>query len=241
MAHGAPDWTTSAPSTSTFVSMDTSELAARLGAVTTEDRRGNVLWFDDFRNGDSKLYHSPDSANQSIYPSVTPGLNGHCCLTIYQSGDASHVVGLYKYLHHIPYGNVGLEIAFTGDYQLEYLTLALRFNDGGGPIGYYVRFQAVGGYKLEVFHVNAWVTVATLGEQLIYNNKFHYFKFTINRFATKYGRMIFNGVEYSLAAYTPSIVVSPGARYTIAEIDTKAVAVTACTVNLSHIVLTTNE
>ena len=50
MTHTLPDYSTKYKLTTIFGQIDTGELAARLGSIDTFDRRGCVMWMDDFEN-----------------------------------------------------------------------------------------------------------------------------------------------------------------------------------------------
>jgi hypothetical protein len=50
MPHGYPDYGLGSPLQTIFPVIDIGELSARLGSPVTFDRRGNVMWFDDFEH-----------------------------------------------------------------------------------------------------------------------------------------------------------------------------------------------
>ena len=60
MAHGAPDNYEVKPTNITNTLQDDAELAVRLGAVSSIDRLGNVIWFDNFSNGSNSWILSGD-------------------------------------------------------------------------------------------------------------------------------------------------------------------------------------
>jgi len=56
MPHGGEDWGTVGPLSTIYTVEDLGELATRLGSIVTFDRRGNVIWLDDFESGINKWY-----------------------------------------------------------------------------------------------------------------------------------------------------------------------------------------
>jgi len=50
MVHTLPDGTTKYRMVKVFGSLDTGELAARLGSLSVFDRRGDIVWYDDFES-----------------------------------------------------------------------------------------------------------------------------------------------------------------------------------------------
>lgn len=56
MPHGTPDYWGAAPKETVYALADMAELAARLGSINTFDRRGDVLFQEDFSEGLGRWY-----------------------------------------------------------------------------------------------------------------------------------------------------------------------------------------
>ncbi|GAI56753.1 unnamed protein product, partial [marine sediment metagenome] len=56
MAHGQPDFGMYQIAKTIYRLADMGELAVRLGSIVTHDRRGDVIWMDNFDSGIAKWY-----------------------------------------------------------------------------------------------------------------------------------------------------------------------------------------
>jgi len=82
MAHGAPDWGAFKPGTTVYSLSDMAELAARLGSPVTFDRRGEVMWMDDFEGSVNKWVDSLDGVGSAAELSDDHVYNGAKSLKI---------------------------------------------------------------------------------------------------------------------------------------------------------------
>lgn len=71
MAHGVPDWGHARQITSFSVVDDLAELAARLGSVHVHDRRGDVLWMEDFSQDIEAWYSYTEGTGAAVALSTT--------------------------------------------------------------------------------------------------------------------------------------------------------------------------
>jgi hypothetical protein len=82
MVHTLPDYTTKYKLAKIFGQYDTGELACRLGSLSTEDRRGNVVWFDDFEATTAKWSLGGGGGGGSAALSTTTARYGKQCVKI---------------------------------------------------------------------------------------------------------------------------------------------------------------
>ena len=76
MAHGTPDWGVTAGAVTTYQVTDLGELAVRLGSPISHDRRGDVIWWDDFECTLNKWQTVANGAGSSVALSDARARNG---------------------------------------------------------------------------------------------------------------------------------------------------------------------
>jgi hypothetical protein len=83
MVHGHPDWGEGAIVSTIYRVMDLGELAVRLGSIDTFDRRGNVIFLENFEAGYLKWATSINGTGSSV--SLVAGIarsGEHSCLLV---------------------------------------------------------------------------------------------------------------------------------------------------------------
>lgn len=114
MSHGSPDWGASRPVSTIYQVSDLSELAARLGSIVTFDRRGDVVWLDNFEDNINKWDQSPTGAGAAIALDTDRCRSGgkSCKLT------TGNLAGNSTYIHRsfgasVVSAKLGIELSFT--------------------------------------------------------------------------------------------------------------------------------
>ena len=130
MPHGYPDYGAGTPTTTVYTIQDLAELAARLGSIVTFDRRGNVIFLDDFESGLAQWYLGGSGTNHAATQCSEFARNGAFCAKI----RAGSSLGLYEVMKKkLPYpviGKLGLEVSFDCNTLLTYFEVRFGLYDG---------------------------------------------------------------------------------------------------------------
>lgn len=214
MTRGHPDYGVGGPYAIIYPVLDIGELAARLGSPCTTDRAGNVLWYDDFEgtirrwamttyNGEGDLQHTTEAARSGAASAklLTPttlnkDTNMHC---------------------HRPLPRptkIGFEVSYSMGTNINYLYLALTFNDNTGRDKFQLRYDR---YQTTLAYLNSAGGYTDLpgrvSHQLLYS-AWNTIKLVADYDSKKYVRALLNNFSWSLkdipcdsdtAYYTPSL------------------------------------
>lgn len=123
MPHGTPDWGLVGPKATTYGLDDLGEHAVRLGSPHLWDRRGDVIWMTDFRNGVGDILGTCSGAGCLIGLHTGWARQGAYCVLMQAGDDDEHLARLYKVLPLPVASGVGVEFSFsvgtwTEDWQL---------------------------------------------------------------------------------------------------------------------------
>lgn len=101
MVHTLPDYTTRYRMAQIFGQLDSGELAARLGALSKNDRRGNLVWCDGWESDPLKWFILQGSAGYSVARDTTIAYEDTASLKITTGNSTGDIVGVSK-LFDIP-------------------------------------------------------------------------------------------------------------------------------------------
>lgn len=96
MTHTLPPWTSKYKLSTLYVGMDFHELAARLGSVILWDRRGNVLWYDDFEGSSAKWASVTGGADSTVGLDTGYSWNGSQSMKLYTHATAGSFARMSK-------------------------------------------------------------------------------------------------------------------------------------------------
>lgn len=241
MAHGTPDYGVTAGQATVYQLTDLGELAARLGSPITHDRRGDVLWWDDFECGMAKYAFSLIGANANATLSTTLARNGRRSLLL-RPGDA--VGNSAQARHDQPFprvSRIGEEYSFNlGGNNLQMIWRLLLY-DGVNVSDFRVRFDSAA-TTLEYWgSAGAYVSFATGVSLKVAAVVFHTGKLVVNPAGGQYERFILNSVEYSLSGVAGQIAASATDPLLEAYVQVVTQAVTPIGAYIDDPVLTQNE
>lgn len=201
MGHGTPDYGVRTPISTVYSLEDMGELAVRLGSVVTHDRRGNVIFLEDFENTLNRwqLDGGGEGAAKVISTDRARSGASSCKITL---GAFAEVEGTIYHRRPIP-GDTGLgveaSILFPTGIDKIHLDMVAQAADG--------QKQAILRYdktndELEIYTPGAgYVVVATTLKLYPVDYYFHTFKVVADFVNNKYIRAIVDHVEYDLSAY----------------------------------------
>lgn len=199
MVHTLPDYTTKYRLTRFFANIDDAELAVRLGSPVTMDRRGSVVWYDDFKTAFNKW-----GVNYSVGTGWT-GLShntanhGESSLMVRTPDNVGAIVSLSKSLNSIKGERIGLEVSWCSEDDFPRIGLLYYQYDGAnytqGILWFYTETDKM--YVQD--ETAALVEIASnvgWAEDL---HAWYTMKVVMDLAKGKYVRAIFNNDEYDIS------------------------------------------
>ena len=213
MAHGSPDYGPREPKSTTYSSHDLAELAARLGSIVTFDRRGNVVWFDDFEDNINKWTFETPSAPEVCELSTTSARNGAKSCKIVTSADSGSLFEIYRYIPLPTTTKVGFELSYNLISNVDYFQHDIYLRDGTNGYLFRARYNLTD-TTLQLLKADGTYTNLTTTLDLpVLANLFNTFKLVVDTDTKAYVRLIVNDVEYDISAYSGLSSVSALAPY----------------------------
>ncbi|GAI16225.1 unnamed protein product, partial [marine sediment metagenome] len=117
MTHGGPDWGTPGPLKTIYTLEDMAELVARLGSIVTFDRRGNIIWLDDFEGTLGKWGIETEGAGYSAQLSAEAARSGGFSAKLISPDDEEDRIGLKRWFPLPVESNIGFEFSWARAYQ----------------------------------------------------------------------------------------------------------------------------
>jgi len=126
MAHGLPDYGIAAPKVTVAGLEDMAELAARLGSPNTFERKGDVLWMDDFNDGIHKWVVELTEDRGTVTWEGNHSRNGGFCVKLTTGDTFEDLVRILRRMPIAVVSKMGLEVSFVthgllGDVYFEML------------------------------------------------------------------------------------------------------------------------
>lgn len=176
------------------------ELAARLGRINTFDRRGEVVWFDDFEDNLAKWVVSASGLGASVALSTASAKNGaqSCKITSGNViGDYSQII---KYTPYPKLTRIGFEIAFTCNGSMSTYNFSIILYDGTNYYECSLRYLPPT-TDLQAYNDGAWVSLSTAIK--IYNSSslFNIIKIVGDFSTKKLTRVMLNHHQFDLTPY----------------------------------------
>jgi len=205
MAHGAPDWWGRSPKETTYAIEDMAELAARLGSIVTFDRRGDIIYLDDFRNGLTGWRWGAGGAGGEVYPVAYPTQRGGVAVQLTCNTGYSSVIEIAKVFPRPVAKPVGLEVAFSPEPGAGRIAPNIIWYSGSNKYSYVCRYVHSDGV-LQIRHSDGnWHTIGSPGSAPEGYGYFSIMKMVVNLLTGKHVRVIFNEHVYDTSSYEPYV------------------------------------
>lgn len=241
MAHGQPDYGAQTSKKTVYSLQDMAELAARLKSIVTFDRRGDVVWLDDFANDMNNwtaVVAGAESATrvdtESLYSGYSVKLNG--VLGVLSS------VGIYRENPLPVDSKIGLEFAFLPDANVQDVRLDLITYDGTTRHNIYITFRMD---DQDLRYLDAAGNPQTLASNVLLRQDglcWHFMKLVVDLEASEYVRLILDNVEYSMAGLGFQATADASAPMLKVVIQNQGAALAAPpVVHVTNVINTQNE
>ncbi len=201
MAHGGPDYGVGAPKATVYSLQDMAELAVRLGSIVSFDRRGDVVWLDDFENNVNHWGTDTSGTGASVALTTDRARNGAksvALITGNADGEyASILVG--RQLPHL--GRIGLELSLSVLSRVDHWLIDLSYSDGDEVIEAALRVYPATGIIQLYTRPRRWETIHTAGAWYSSAGYWYTLKLVVDLEARTYRHLLFGPTSIDLAAY----------------------------------------
>jgi len=241
MSHTLPDYTTKYKLAKIFGNVDNAELAARLGACSTMDRRGNLIWYDDFEAAAAVKWDVAGDAGYTMAYSTDRAWMGNQSMKTVTHTDAADNVILEKSFCLPLERRIGIEFMFnmtTGKPEISILILGYT---GAFCFNAIVQYNHNTGKLYYLNSAGAYVELTRHDSTTITNESWFFMKLVIDWDVKEYVRFIFCGTEYDLTGIPIRTWASILERHVDIFLYNTAVTAAASTVYFDNFILTQNE
>ena len=241
MVHTLEPWTTKYRMVTVFGQIDNSELAARLNSINTFDRRGNVVFMDNFEDAVLFWNSATSGANADVSLATDWGKTGSQSCKLTAGDGATGQAYIYRFLGAQVLGKLGIESSFTIDSDTTRVDLELRYYDGTNYHSGMVRYVKADD-KFQIWDTTAgYVDVLTSYSLDFLNTAFHTMKLVIDIDTKKYVRLLVNNQAVDISTYTLKEygdATKTSIRFGIYHISAEA---SAALIWVDNIIITQNE
>lgn len=223
------------------------ELAARLGSPVTFDRRGNVIWFDDFESGLNKWLTYAVGTGAVVQLSAKRCHRGCCSVRLVAGSDSSRYAGLHWDGAFQNVSKLGYEMCWSGadtdvyGYMTDCLAWSFYIQDGNnahvGAIIYDVK-NALWNYIDENCVAQTFLSGYY---HMPKTTLFNFFKLVVDPVNNKYTRVLINNAEYDLSDYALYSYADPTYPSIILTFDINSQPGKLAECFVDNVVLTQNE
>lgn len=210
MAHGTPDWGVTAGAVTTYQLTDLAEAVVRLGSIVSFDRRGDVLFLDDFEAGIGKWVAVTIGSGPTVQLSTLGPRSGLYSVRVLTSAVDGEESGIERGLPLRVLSRAGFEISAVPPAAACYWLLILWVYTGTTLYDARLRFQ-IPAFTLEYLDENGVFQTAQTGLDVAQGGV-HYstLKLVVDPSTGKYVRAILNGEKIDLSAFTLSSAANSG-------------------------------
>jgi len=208
MAHGTPDWGWTGPKETTYALDDLGEHAVRLGSPHLWDRRGDVLYSSDFRDGMGMLYGGVSGLGAVVNLWTGASRQGAYSVRLLTGSTANWSANIAGMLPLPVSSRIGFEISFSMDPQTTMWDFEIHWLDGAYLHECQIRYDDALG--------TLWIlTGMGLGQFATHPYRLyeaprpcHTFKMVADIAANTYVRCILDDALYDLLAYAPQTALN---------------------------------
>lgn len=204
-----PDYGRLSAQATVYPVTDLGELAGRLGSPITHDRRGDVLWFDDFEWGLNKWQTEPFGTGAAAALSTDTARNGRASVLLTAGSDGGLAVRLIH--HHAPAveSPLGAEFSFSHGTQFDALELLIQAYRGAELVRFGLQYRAQDDALQYRDSDGIYTTYRTGVNLAAYREAFNTLKLVFEPATHRYVRAILNQYTDDLSAYAGQVVLSP--------------------------------
>jgi len=241
MAHGMPDDSDVETQSNVSKSLDLSELAIRLGAVPSFDRRGDVVYWHDFSGGFGMLnaYDSSGAIAQLLCNDMA--LNSGVSLFMKAPNVEDSYAAVYFAMVVGQTTSFGAEFLYSIKNTCKSLSILLPVQVGGLSYLYWADVVFATGEVLAYNDAGAWEQVGVHTCYVPDVRWMQSLKLVLDLGNQRYGRLVFNNSTYLLTAVHPFVAPTASPDGVDINFRARSPALTNAEAYLLGLILTQNE
>lgn len=241
MVHTLPDYSSKYKNTTLSNITDYAELAARLESIVTHDRRGNVVWLENFEHGINRWWVTGSGVGNSQTISATTSRSGDSSLKLVTGNTLAHQARARKLFQYPSLVKHGLEFSFTYGTDFDYMRVWFNIRDGADV--HYIGLEIDNTNQRVEYWDDAgnWVPTGITFTEVVAWPMFVTVKIVADASTDLYTRLIFGEQEVDLSAHGLQVLPAPGAPYIDVFFDMFSTAGNNATMYIDDIILTQNE
>jgi len=220
---------------------DMGELAARLGSVVTFDRRGDVVWFDDFQGDLNKWRDEGLGTDHDAYITAEEAYRGSFSCRLITGSDGPLRASITHNERGLVFSKIGIEVAFTLHTDLSEFRITLIYHGGGNFYNGEIMYLPDPVRELRYLDVEEDdITFATGLLVLGLPKQYNVLKFVLDLPNAKYDRVLLNHLSYDLSDIPLRTAGTAAASQLEVYIETTATAGNVES-SLGYVIITQNE
>jgi len=196
-----------------YTSTDIAELAARLGSIVTFDRRGNVLFLDDFKDGIAKWTKEGSGAGEGIEWTAEYIGSGGFAAKLYTGATTGNYAQMSTSLPYPVLSKLGFEASFSIDMYLDHVSLLIHLATGTQLATAIVEWEQASRQCLYFGSDGDYHALTPAISLLRVKEHFNTAKLVIDPLTWEYVRLILNNTAYDLSNKAFKVVDSIAAPY----------------------------
>jgi len=201
MAHTRPDYTTSSKMATIYGEVDNGELAARLGSINTYDRRGNIVFMEDFEGALFNWQINNNGAGAGSVLAAAYSRTGSQAAQLTAGSGLNGYTTIWKYWPLPVSTQIGLECSFTTHASLDRFVAEISIYDG---VTLHATTCGCSVSADEIYFNTGPVGVESCITNLgLYNSdyNFHTMKFAFDYSTDYWMRILFDNYSYDASAW----------------------------------------
>lgn len=220
---------------------DLGEAVVRLESIVLFDRRGDVIYLDQFDDGLTHWDSLTVGVGSTVTSSTTTARHGANSIELHNgavAGAFSTLVGRFPYP---VISSLGMEVAFTVHANTQTLMVGIYVHDGVNYNRGHIRYNPTTNILEYYTTLGAWATLVTpldLHENI---HMFHILKLVVNITTQEYVRVIVDANEYAMTGLALNTVLSPVAPMLYVIVDHEGDGANTSDVYIDDFILTQNE
>lgn len=198
ISHGTPDYRVTSGARTVFQLTDMAELAVRLGSPIRFDRRGDVVWWDDFECNTQRYDNSLEGTGAAAVRSTDRAHSGETSWLLTGGSDGNRRASLIASEPPVVRSAVGTEIAFNLPDSIDAVQLWISEFDGAVRYSARLIWSDVTNQLLYFDAAGADVVIASGIDLPVNRPTWNIIKLVVDLDSHEYVRALVNHNSYSL-------------------------------------------